>query len=385
MKRPVILILSFVLLFGVIAWWLWIYEDNSEYDVIYLPSLGGQEEAAIALNDNGHITGTSYKPKLGNRSFFWESKTGTIDIGTLGGMQTSAYDINEKSQVVGCSMNVNGNYHAFIWDIKNGMRDIGTFGGETSYARAVNNHGTVVGIAGTIQLNDDGFEIYHTFLWDDQSGMKDLFNEGLKTDSPTDISDSMHIVGRGEFGKNPTPGFFWSEETGLMTIGDSTSEHTSAEDINEKGTVLGCYDNAEGKSRVFTWNKEKGRTNLDYMGGDDNYGMAINKVSDILIFEANNYSKLVGGRNKKSYLLKSNGDIVDLSQLFRRKHNFIAYDINNKGWIVGKVENKDATKSRAVLLKPRSRECSFNCVNGLNDFRQITLLPCFLSCFSLTC
>src|SRR5205823_62074 len=91
--------------------------------LLNLGNLGGTDGGANAINDDGHVVGTSYTGQFVNgrpvyHAFFYD---GAIhDVGTLGGSSSdssAALAINNSDQIFGWST-INGDpntYHAFLY------------------------------------------------------------------------------------------------------------------------------------------------------------------------------------------------------------------------------------------------------------------------------
>jgi probable HAF family extracellular repeat protein len=90
-----------------------------------LGTLGNdQASAAIAINSKGQIVGVSTSagtnpqfndgPKDGEHAFVWQAGTLTR-LPTLGGSQSFASAINERGQIAGSSTTKTGQRHAVMW------------------------------------------------------------------------------------------------------------------------------------------------------------------------------------------------------------------------------------------------------------------------------
>jgi probable HAF family extracellular repeat protein len=106
---------------------------------IPLGSLGGGETEARALNARGQVVGTSRTVDGFFHAFFWDPRSGMLDLGAHPEETWSeAFDLNEKGTVVGTS------YFGFVWSQRTGISWFGCR--NNTLALGVNNAGTVVGI-----------------------------------------------------------------------------------------------------------------------------------------------------------------------------------------------------------------------------------------------
>jgi probable HAF family extracellular repeat protein len=149
-------------------------------------------ESGVAINESGEVAG--YESAGG--PVLWRDGE-TIEIGTLGGNTTflgEAFSesgrraLNERGHVVGTSETAAGELHAFLW--RDGeMIDLGTLGGSLSAAYAVNDHDQVIGFS---QAENGPF---HAFLWDDGRMIDLTALAGGTTSTIADINDRGQISG----------------------------------------------------------------------------------------------------------------------------------------------------------------------------------------------
>jgi probable HAF family extracellular repeat protein len=135
-----------------------------------LGTLGGSDAIASLVNDRGQVAGVSYigtdpstncgvlfNSVLVTHPFYWDKKTGMVDMGTLGGTCAQPNAINRQGRVVGVSnMAGDSNFHGFIWD-RGALTDVGTLGGALSSAVWVNDAGEVIGWATTSENQVHGY------------------------------------------------------------------------------------------------------------------------------------------------------------------------------------------------------------------------------------
>jgi probable HAF family extracellular repeat protein len=159
-----------------------------------LPPLPGDTEAVTGgINDSGDVVGTSGNCALGGiEAVLWHDGT-PINLGTLGGtVFNGAFGINNRGQVVGQS-NLPGDttHHAFLWQ-DGVMTDLGTILGlPVSLAASINNEGQVVG------FSQDG-NSNNTVAWLWQKGLMTDLNTLISADSPWFLIEALGINDRGQ-------------------------------------------------------------------------------------------------------------------------------------------------------------------------------------------
>ncbi|MCG3131669.1 MAG: hypothetical protein FLDDKLPJ_02474 [Phycisphaerae bacterium] len=176
-----------------------------------LPTLGGQNAWAAAINDAGWVVGASQMPDEATvRAALWLDNA-VFDLGTLGGDSSQALAVNASGYVVGWSDAADGTQHAFLFEVDSGgnvtaRRDLGELGGGTSYAFSLNASGDVVG------SSDDA-----AFLWT-MGEMIDL-NTRIDPLSGWTLKDAVAINDAGQIaGRGTVEGEFHAY---LLTPGDS--------------------------------------------------------------------------------------------------------------------------------------------------------------------
>ena len=134
-----------------------------------LPGLGGANELAMAVNDDGLIVGEAGTPDFLQHATTWVD--GQVhDLGSIGaGGSSVAYAVSSRGWVAGqSSIEGNAAVHAALWH--DGLAiDLGTLRkGNYSAATGVNASGTVVGMSAV-----DSRTPAHAFVWQD-GAMTDL-------------------------------------------------------------------------------------------------------------------------------------------------------------------------------------------------------------------
>ena len=243
--------------------------------MIQLPTLGGNNGGANAINNWGKVAGFAenstpdsacpapqvlqFKPAV------WEN--GVIHkLPTVGGdPEGVAYNANDNGLVVGASgtcTTFNPNFlnnllavHALLWE-DGKATDLGNLGGQTGQAGgnaaySVNNRGEVVG--GSDLAGDTTF---HAFLWTRKTGMQDLGTlSGDLASNGISINDGGSVVGVSLDANFNPRAFLWRR--GLMTdvntliVGDSPLYLLTACSINSRGEITGLGLTSTGEIHTY--------------------------------------------------------------------------------------------------------------------------------------
>ncbi|MBW8040021.1 MAG: hypothetical protein FVQ85_08490 [Planctomycetes bacterium] len=321
--------------------WLWLKYPNEEFDyeVVELGSLGGSAGAATALNNVGQVVGW-YEVNFLKHAFIWDANQGMRGLGTLGGWRSMASGINDRGQVVGWAKTAEGPVHAFVWEPEAGMTDLGTLGGSMSMAMAINNKGQIVGFSKTTE------DQTHAFIWDANQGMRDLGTLGGGNSYAYGINDKGEVVGRG---------FYWDRVGGMVDIAVPHS-HGAVPCINNAGQVAGIFLHKNKDMDVFIWEKGAGVKSLGLSG------VAPLRLWPVAVSVKMNDSGEIIGRQKKPeifhigaswYFLRTRlGRVIKLNKYGRSESEQIAVsDINNDGSMAGMVGSPGSVSERPILLK----------------------------------
>jgi probable HAF family extracellular repeat protein len=254
------------------------WKDGHIYD---LGSFGGNQGAAISINNRGLIVGGSLNTTpdpfsifdllsgstngTQTRAFLWQDGM-MRDLGTLGGPDAVAILVNERGQIAGMSYTnsapspgcsvllVPGSFLAadpFLWD-KGEMKDLGTLGGTCGIPLAMNNRGQVVG-----ESNVAGDSAPHPFLWPGKDGkMQDLGTFGGTYGWAIAINDSGEVVGLASISNGQEFAFLWRKGvlTNLGSLVDDPCSQANA--INSRGQIVGISTatcNYSTGRKAFLW------------------------------------------------------------------------------------------------------------------------------------
>jgi probable HAF family extracellular repeat protein len=162
-----------------------------------LPTLGGRQASAHAVNELGWIVGDSFiAADVSSRACLWMSPTGAAkDLGTLGGLRSAAFDLNENGQIVGYAQVASGNPHAMLVEVSGGgtitaLVDLGVIDGDASFAYSINEHGEIVG------TSDDRAVLWREGMIEDLNMLVDQ-PAGWRLTHARSINDAGQIAGQG--------------------------------------------------------------------------------------------------------------------------------------------------------------------------------------------
>jgi probable HAF family extracellular repeat protein len=175
------------------------------------PPPGDTVGVAFWINDNGQAVGMSGTcantqlpgPAAGPHAVLWENGTVT-DLGNLGGtanpallgVGNAALAINNQGQVVGTSALAGSTtHHAFLWNWETGMQDLGTLPGDlVSAGLGINNRGEVIGNS----IAPPGLPMGNPrpFLW--KNGVMTDLNTFVPANSPLQLLTASAINDLGQ-------------------------------------------------------------------------------------------------------------------------------------------------------------------------------------------
>ena len=247
-----------------------------------LPTLGGNNAMALALNNRGQIIGVAengtHDPScpspqvLDFEPVIWGPGQGEIQaLPTLPGDTVGfVLGINDRGQAVGSSgtcantvVTAVGLFvgpHAVLWE-NGSVTDLGNLGGKTmGKAGAINNRGEVAGFSDV----PDG--TVHSFLWTKDSGMQDLGALGQDVlGDPAGINNSTQVVGGSCDSKGNCRAFLWQDKK-LMDLNDLIPANSPfylayALGINDAGEIVGfALNTTTGESHAYLATPIPGRS-----------------------------------------------------------------------------------------------------------------------------
>jgi len=323
----------------------------SQYKLVDLGTLGGENSYAEAINDSGQVAGRSDNSIGQTRAFLRKDDTLTDIGGFEDGLSTFSYGINYSGQVVGSAAVKELNqwgweeilFHAVLWTDQ-GINDLGTLGGKESCAIGIDFFGQVVGKA------QDSNGNYHAFLWK-ENAMTDLGSlPGGNESCANAINALQHVAGYSATSDGNYRAFIWNKTDGMIDLGTlSGGNESRAHDLNNSGQTVGYSTNGDGCCRAVIWDNTEIR-DLGTLGGDSSEALGMNDAGQVV-------GRSRTGTDDYHAFIWSGNQMTDLNTLVAPGSEWIleaAKDINSNGWIVA-TGGKDYTR-RAFLLMPEIRQ-----------------------------
>jgi probable HAF family extracellular repeat protein len=320
---------------------------QTRYQITRIPA--GANSAALGLNDKGEVVGYSFQGDDYQAFLFSYADKSMTEIGSLGGKLNAACAINAAGQVTGYSQDANGNLLAFIFSRNAPIASLGALeGGSTSEAFGINNRGEVVGDSQSGNQN-------HRPVLFSNNAVQDLGLGGSSEPGALEtayaINDSGQIVGRHSAGNNAFHAFLSSQgnTTDFNTLGGANGE---ALGINKHGHLVGDSDTADGAIHAFLF--DGSLKDLGTLPGYENasYARGINNSGEIV-------GESDSADQKRAFVYRK-GQLVQLDALAQNLNEAgfasldVAYDINDKGWIVGYGTTSDNLTAAFVAVPERA-------------------------------
>ena len=332
-------------------------------DLGFLPNKKEDVSTAAAINDSGHVTGTS-----GGAAFRYSGKE-MEEIGQYG--PSRGFGINGSGQVAGDSTfdKEGAINHATLFS-NGSLMDLGTLKGSGSFSRAngINASGQVVGFCSE-KFDSETSRAFIIDTTGRSPRMVDLGTLGGQYAQASGINDSGFVTGnaqtKGDFGV--THAFLWHAKRGMLDLGTLAGDFSYGTSINGSNHVVGYSTIDKGNERVHAFlHTGKEMFDLGSLGGasmetDRSFALGVNAADQVV-----GYSYLPSGwGNAESFLpiqvafVYNQGLMMNLNDLIGDAANDYRLDsataINDKGEIVAIAYVNSAGAFHAVLLTPLSK------------------------------
>ena len=363
------------------------------YEVVRLPSLGGSDSRAGAINNRGWVAGVSHTANGTRRAVLWRGGT-VISLGSLGGPASTVArpGINNHGMIVGVSHTLEVDplneewsceftgvlpptnprlaCRGFWWE-KGEIHELPTLGGTHAFANSVNSRGQIVGWAETTVHDptcaDAQILQFRGVLWEPKHGRVQELPQfpGDSAAAATGINNKGQIVGiSGDC--DQAAGRFTARRMVLWENGavkeiphlGGTSWHTPWA-INERGDVVGFSNLPEPgdpgafNSHAFLW-KHGSSASKDLGTLDDDLFSQANGI--------NGRGQVIGVSHGGSHGVRAflwEDTLVNLNDLMELGADEVfelAADINDRGQIVGRLFNRVTGERTAIIAHPTHRK-----------------------------
>nr|WP_315219360.1 hypothetical protein [uncultured Duganella sp.] len=213
------------------------------------PTAGGFTLVS-GLNDRGVVVGsTRSETETDARAFSW-TLAGGIRV-LPGAAPSAALDINERNEIVGWVPASGVAARAIRWNPDGGTTLLGPLPASVSEGTAINNRGASTGY--TTVANGDVHA--HATFWDRSGAQTDLGPFDGGDGFGLRINERNEVAGVFNYATGRTEGFFWNRETGTVRI--DAGPGFGLGDINNRGEIVASAEIA-GRPRGFYWTLRRG-------------------------------------------------------------------------------------------------------------------------------
>jgi probable HAF family extracellular repeat protein len=184
---------------------------------------------------------------------------------TLGGRNGFAAAVNNRGQIVGwaetdvldptCNLPQQRQFRAVMWEPRRDhMQELRPLPGDSaSAATAINEAGRAVGISGDCDVAVGGFTARHAVIWTDATPKQLPTLSGDSWHTPMDINSSGEIAGF-SLGADGVRAVFWDRHGEIENLGTLDGDAGSqAFGINARGHVVGTSYGGTNGLRAFIW------------------------------------------------------------------------------------------------------------------------------------
>jgi probable HAF family extracellular repeat protein len=278
-----------------------------------------QYSGLIGLSPSGNVAGNVWTSS-GLQAFFWSAATGMVVLGDFGGRNTYAQAVNDSGHVIGTSYSDTGIAHAFFWSVATGMVDLANPDDTRSNAIGLNNSGQVVLTHNTPTGQS------HAFLWSAATGMQQPLAEPEGGSSYViGINDAGQVAGTTISASYLNQAAIWNADGSLHELGDLGGGYSYARYLTPSGKVLGSSYTASGEFHIFLWSSGGAMVDLG-IDSNSSYPQSINDAGQVVGYSWNG--------NQRAWFWSAQTGRVNLNTLYRYSYSS-AVAMNATGQVVG--------------------------------------------------
>jgi len=224
---------------------------------VALPTLGGADAFARAINNAGVAVGSSLTAAGARHAARWDAAGRVTDLGTLGG-QSLAAAINDAGTIVGSSIDSAGQFHAVRWSPTGRMTDLGT--GE---ATAINDAGVAVGYR-------DAAAGRWAVRWDraGRTTWLDRFPDTEDIDARA-ISRTGLVIGVARVSSGRSGAVRWDRAGRISWLAARPGRNTFPAGLNDQRTIIGQLETTDdpGQWHAARWDRRGRLVDLGTLPG----------------------------------------------------------------------------------------------------------------------
>jgi probable HAF family extracellular repeat protein len=338
-------------------------------DLGYLPNKKEDVSTGAAINNSGHVTGSS-----GGAAFRYTKEI--EDIGQDRNGFSRGFGIDGSGQVVGdATFDKAGlTSHAALFS-KGSVYDLGTQRGSGTFSRAngINASGQVVGFSSE-KLDGEEARAFITNTSGRSAGMVDMGTLGGQYAQAWGINDSGFVTGnsqtKSEMGM-VTHAFVWQNGTRMLDLGTLAGDFSYGTFINANNHVIGYSTIDKNNDRVHAFLHDgKEMLDLGSLGGaatqsDRSFALGVNADDQVVGYSylpanwGDNSGDVLSPPVQQVAFVYSKGVMVNLNELIGDAAKDYRLDsataINDNGQIVAIAFVNSAGNYHAVLLTPTVR------------------------------
>jgi probable HAF family extracellular repeat protein len=336
-------------------------------DLGYLPNKKENVSTAAAINDSGHVAGTS-----GGAAFRYTKEM--EEIGQDPDGLSRGFGIDGSGQVVGDSTFKGGSIsHAALFS-NGSVKDLGTLKGSGPFSRAngINASGQVVGFAGEKFDGNEARAFIMNTSGDRLGSMLDLGTLGGQSAQAWGINDSGFVTGNSQTMSDTgaTHAFLWQKGERMLDLGTLAGDFSYGTFINADNHVAGYSTIDKYNDRVHAFLHDgKEMFDLGSLGGasmqsDRSFALGVNVHDQVVGYSylPANWGDIYTPPPQQVAFLYCKGVMENLNDLIGDAAKEYRLDsataINDKGQIVAIAFVNSADAYHAVLLTPMGYNAS---------------------------